>query len=114
MHRAVDATDLNIIWPGPSSSNNSFIQIRDELSKNTAKSLNGNTPSNTASPKNSHPSQTGNVEKIKKWMDGEVEKNASQARAVEAVTFKQNKHVPFLLFGSFGTGKTKTMVINYY
>lgn len=81
MHRAVDSTDLGIIWPDLASVE----------------------PSANGKPK----TETKKLE----FFDIDIANNPQQMRAVESVAFRQNKHAPFLLFGSFGAGKTKTLVL---
>jgi hypothetical protein len=107
MHRAVDATDLSIIWPSPSITTS--IQIREELAKSSKKSSSGQLSTSQNGKSNENGTSEGK-EIIKKYFDPQIANNEAQKRAVEAVVFRQNKHVPFLLFGSFGTGKTKTLV----
>jgi hypothetical protein len=111
MHRAVDATDLSIIWPTPSPPL-SFVQIRNELARSKN---NIPTPASSPAPPQDEKNKKAEIEgqKITKFFDPEIGNNAAQTRAVEAVLFRQNDHVPFLLFGSFGTGKTKTLVCSH-
>lgn len=47
-----------------------------------------------------------------KFFDAEINDNPAQADAVRSVVGRCNDNVPFLLFGAFGTGKTKTLVCN--
>lgn len=58
-------------------------------------------------PQEAHPPPSKSI-KISKYFDNRLDQ--TQKYAVEAFVSGYNRNVPFLLFGPFGTGKTRTVI----
>lgn len=119
-HRAVDSVLLDIIWPGIVL----FIwDLREKVpldqfdfpelvsqKKGKAKKVKVTRlcthlqlPSNAITP------LSITSDKIR-WEDEQIRENSEQVEFLMNVLNRQNKQIPFLLFGPFGTGKTKCLV----
>jgi transcriptional regulator with AAA-type ATPase domain len=96
-HRAVDKADIKLVWPEGAIDLRAVMQ---QQSKPNARAAASKSP---AAQQVSHMSEHIN------WLDQGVSQNQEQALAVREVVKRNygDKSQPMLLFGAFGTGKTR-------
>lgn len=99
-HRAVDKADIKLVWPEAAIDLRAVMQ---QQSKPNARA---------AASKSSTALQVSDMSDHINWFDQGVSQNKEQALAVREVVKRNygDKSQPMLLFGAFGTGKTRTLV----
>lgn len=99
LHRAVDKADIKLVWPEVSTS---LTDIMRQQERQQAKKIG----------KSKEIVRVGEPEAYRKdlqWFDKQIAENKEQASAVKAIINRRYgvKAPPLLLFGAFGTGKTR-------
>lgn len=96
-HRAVDKADIKLVWPEGAIDLRAVMQ---QQSKPNARA---------AASKSSAAQQVPHMSDHINWFDQGVSQNQEQALAVREVVKRNygDKSQPMLIFGAFGTGKTR-------